>query len=67
MYLSKVAEWPIHKIAAFIVITAVRITGMSVGTEINVCSHLRMISVWVERHRITAQWSAENYDWTLTF
>ena len=44
-YLSKVAEWPIHKIAAFIVITAVRITGMSVGTEINVCFHLRIISV----------------------
>jgi hypothetical protein len=45
IYLSKVIEWPIHNIAAFIIVTALRISGLSVRTEINVGSHLRTISV----------------------
>jgi len=45
IYLSKVAEWTIHNFAAFIVVTALRIAGVCAGAEINVGSHLRMISV----------------------
>jgi hypothetical protein len=43
--LSNVAKLSIHNIASFITVSAVRISGVALGREINVDTHLRMDSL----------------------